>query len=195
MLAEINLLPQKQQRNYTNLVVAVIILVIVLGATLTIITLSNQKNSELAKLEMEYQQVQQQTDVLQQQASEGNDASAVAELEKAVQWSKEYPIDFVPLLNELTKKLPDNGYFYELDYTDNSSLQLLVQFETTREVAFYLSRLKDSEILQVVKLTTVEAVQIEDEEEEDTVPRYLATYQLEIDRVALKTYAEEGNEE
>jgi type IV pilus assembly protein PilN len=193
MLAEINLLPQKQQRNYTILLAGIMILVILISASLIIFTLSSQKQTKLANLEQEFAQAQQQTDVLQQQASEGSDSSAIQELEKAIQWSEQYPVDFVPLLKHLTEKLPDRGYFYRLDYIDSTSLNLLVQFETSREAAYYLSRLKDSTLLEEVKLTTVETAQLEDEE--DIVPRYLATYQLVIDRAALKKLKEEDNDE
>jgi type IV pilus assembly protein PilN len=193
MLAEINLLPQKQQRNYTNLLAGIMILVILISASLFIFTLSSQKQTKLANLEQEFAQAQQQTAVLQQQASEGSDSAAIQELEKAIQWSQQYPVDFVPLLNHLTEKLPDRGYFYRLDYIDSTSLDLLVQFETSREAAYYLSRLKDSTLLEEVKLTTVEASSLEDEE--DIVPRYLATYQLVIDRAALKKLKEEDNDE
>ncbi|UPG64695.1 hypothetical protein [Metabacillus endolithicus] len=43
MLAEINLLPQKQQRNYTNIFFILIVAIILLGATLTIFSLLNKK--------------------------------------------------------------------------------------------------------------------------------------------------------
>ena len=193
MLAEINLLPQKQQRNYTNIVVLLIITIILLGGTLAIFMFVNQKNQQLNELNQEYQQVQQQTAVLQQQANQDESSNAVAELEKAIEWSEDYPVDFVPLLNDLTKKLPEKGYFYRLDFVNNTSLNLLVQFESSREAAYYLKRLKDTELMDEVKLVTVEAVPLEDQE--DTVPRYLATYQLLIDRHALKAFEEEENEQ
>jgi len=188
MLAEINLLPQKQQRNYTNLLVLLSIAIVLLAGAVTVLMMVNQKNEQITQLEQEYQQVQQQTAVLQQQASQDDSSKAVAELEKAIEWSTEYPIGFVPLLNELTKNLPENGYFYSLEYANNASLNLLVQFESSREAAYYLKRLKDSELINEVKLVTVETVPLEDQE--DTVPRYLATYELSIDRNAVKAFQE-----
>lgn len=193
MLAEINLLPQKQQRNYTNLLVLLIISIVLLAGAITVFMMVNQKNEQITQLEKEYQQVQQQTAVLQQQISQNDSSKAVAELEKAIEWSMEYPIDFVPLLNELTKKLPEKGYFYSLEYANNTSLNLLVQFESSREAAYYLKRIKDSKLMNEVKLVTVEAVPLEDQE--DTVPRYLATYELSIDRNAVKAFEEEENEQ
>ncbi|MCM3441963.1 hypothetical protein AB3Z07_18840 [Metabacillus halosaccharovorans] len=193
MLAEINLLPQKQQRNYTNLLVLLIISIVLLAGAITVFMMVNQKNEQITQLEQEYQQVQQQTAVLQQQISQNDSSKAVAELEKAIEWSMEYPIDFVPLLNELTKKLPEKGYFYSLEYANNTSLNLLVQFESSREAAYYLKRIKDSKLMNEVKLVTVEAVPLEDQE--DTVPRYLATYELSIDRNAVKAFEEEENEQ
>ncbi|MCM3411122.1 hypothetical protein [Metabacillus litoralis] len=53
MLAEINLLPQKQQRNYTNILVILIVAVMLLCATLTIFSLLNKKNGQIAQLEQE----------------------------------------------------------------------------------------------------------------------------------------------
>ncbi|MGQ4665732.1 PilN domain-containing protein [Metabacillus halosaccharovorans] len=193
MLAEINLLPQKQQRNYTNLLVLLIISIVLLAGAITVFMMVNQKNEQITQLEQEYQQVQQKTAVLQQQISQNDSSKAVAELEKAIEWSMEYPIDFVPLLNELTKKLPEKGYFYSLEYANNTSLNLLVQFESSREAAYYLKRIKDSKLMNEVKLVTVEAVPLEDQE--DTVPRYLATYELSIDRNAVKAFEEEENEQ
>ncbi len=193
MLAEINLLPQKQQRNYTNLVVVLVMAIILSGVCSTIFTFISQKNQQFAELEQTYQQLQQQSNVLQQQASQESSSKAVAELEEAIKWSEEFPVDFVPLLQELTKKLPDKGLFYSLDYVNNASLNLVVQFESSREAAYYLSRLKSSELMTEVKLLTVEAVPLEDAE--DAVPRYLATYQLQIDRNALKAVEEEDEEQ
>ncbi|WP_226667196.1 hypothetical protein [Metabacillus litoralis] len=192
MLAEINLLPQKQKRDYTNLIIAILLLVIIITAVTIILSLGNQKNKEISALEQEYTLVQKQTEVLQQQANQSNENSAVDELEKAIIWSEKYPVNFVPILNELTKILPEKGYFYGLDYADSSSLELLIQFESSREAAFYLSRLKELDILETVKLTKVETVPLQDEDE--TVPRYLATYQLLIDRTVLKAIQEEDNE-
>jgi len=194
MLAEINLLPQKQQRNYTNLLVILIVAIMLLGATLTIFSFLNKKNEQIAQLEQEYDTAQQQTTVLQQQASQSTDSDAVSDLEKAIQWSEEYPVDFVPLLNELTKQLPEKGYFYQMDYLDSSSLELIVQFESSSETAYYLKRLKESDLLEEVKLLTVETVPI-DVAAEDSVPRYLAGYKLLIDRAALKAFKEEDSEE
>ncbi|WP_175639836.1 hypothetical protein [Metabacillus schmidteae] len=193
MLAEINLLPQKQQRNYTNILVLLMIAIILLVGTLVILMMVKQKNEQITQLQQEYQQVQQQTAALQQQASQDDSSKAVAELEKAIEWSKEYPIDFVPLLNELTKKLPEKGYFYSLEYGENASLHLLVQFESSREAAYYLKRLKDSDVMNEVRLVTVEAVPLEDQE--DTVPRYLATYELSIDRNAVKAFEKEESKQ
>lgn len=189
MLAEINLLPQKQQKNYTNLFAAGILILILIGTALAILFLNNENKRELTVLEEEYELAQQQSAILQQQANKDNRATAVNELTKAIQWSKSYPFDFVPFLKALTKELPENGYFYRMEYTDSTSLNLLVQFETSREAAFYLSRLKDFQSLSSVKLTMVETVK--DEAEEDTVPRYLATYELKLDKDELKRTEEE----
>lgn len=192
MLAEINLLPQKQKRDYTNLLIAASLIVIIITSVMIIVSLGNQKNKEISALEQEYTLAQKQTEVLQQQANQSNESSAVSELEKAISWSEKYPVDFVPILNELTNILPEKGYFYGLDYENSSSLNLLIQFESSREAAFYLSRLKELEILENVKLSTIETVPLLNEEE--TVPRYLATYQLLIDRTVLKEIQEEDNE-
>ncbi|MBM7605744.1 type IV pilus assembly protein PilN [Metabacillus crassostreae] len=192
MLAEINLLPQKQKRDYTNLLIAASLIVIIITTVMIIVSLGNQKNKEISALQQEYTLAQKQTEVLQQQANQSNASSAVSELEKAISWSERYPVDFVPILNELTNILPEKGYFYGLDYENSSSLNLLIQFESSREAAFYLSRLKELEILETVKLSTIETVPLQNEDE--TVPRYLATYQLLIDRTVLKAIQEEDNE-
>ncbi|WP_145925779.1 hypothetical protein [Bacillus weihaiensis] len=194
MLAEINLLPQKQQRNYTNFLVIFIVIFILIAASVTLYIMINQKNSELSDLEQQVTQAQKQTEVLQQQAVTSDSTNAVAELENAVTWSEKYPVDFVPLLQETTRILPEKGFFASLDYVNSSSLHLVIQFESSREAAFYLNRLKDLEVIQDVKLTTIETIQLS-EEEIDVVPRYLATYQLTVNRDVLKLIAEEGTEE
>src|SRR5690606_1035848 len=106
------------------------------------------------------------------------------QLQATVEWAEGYQFDTIPLLEELVSLLPARGFFQTFSYTGLDQAQLVVQFDSSRESAYYLAQLKASELLAFATLDNV-ATEILEEEGEDgeietvtNAPRYLATYTL-----------------
>ncbi|XXM72265.1 PilN domain-containing protein [Lysinibacillus sphaericus] len=195
-LIDINLLPQKEKKQkaftYSAAGTAGLVVLIALFMLLTWkSTITETKRTE-AELETAKKIIEvQQTKVLGAESS-----GSVDQLNKAVQEMLDYPVKTVPLLNELISLLPDRGFFNEFEYADRTVINTIVQFDSSREAAFYLSRLKTLEWIKeadIIEITTEEAGENEDEK---ILPRYLASYELHIDQGKLEELlSQEGEEE
>lgn len=83
--------------------------------------------------------------------------------------------------------LPMRGFFNQISFSEPNTATLIVQFDATRDAAYYLAQLKASELLDYASLDSVNSAALsltEEEEaalaEEGTIiaPRYLASYTL-----------------
>ncbi|AZB43807.1 hypothetical protein CEF21_16665 [Bacillus sp. FJAT-42376] len=199
MLAEINLLPERKRKNYASLMVMGLL---ALTAILLLLFMQNQFNSE----EAEVQRLKQEDLNLQEQLAVtaetdgAENGSAFTTLANAVTWTEDYPVEFVPIMEDLKLKLPNSGYFQSLGYTEANKLTLSIHLEESREAAFYLNRLKEIPYFQTVKLTemsTQEQVSLANADEEasaslKTQKPYLATFELELNRAKWKEIQSKG---
>ncbi|MGB3261502.1 hypothetical protein [Paenisporosarcina sp.] len=195
MLVDINLLSEKERDRPAFVVAAILLILIGLVTGLVFYLLGNSYASK--------QQViaAQSTEVLSQQASiKEQMLTTVAlndtqKLQKTVDWVEAYQYDTLPLIRQLTALLPERGFFMNFSFTSPNVAEINVQFDTSREAAFYLMQLKASEMITEVKLTSLtyqpmEEPEAESEEEasagttttieqaEPVMPRYLASYSL-----------------
>ncbi|MFP3422721.1 fimbrial assembly protein, partial [Bacillus sp. SIMBA_161] len=67
------------------------------------------------------------------------------QLQATVEWAESYQFDTIPLLEELVSLLPARGFFQTFSYIGLDQAQLVVQFDSSREAAYYLAQLKSSE--------------------------------------------------
>lgn len=204
MLADINLLPERKRKNYASLVMMAIL---ALAAFLLMLFMQNQYSTGEAKvnqLKREDQALQEQLAVSAEAAAADSGGSAFQTLANAVAWTEEYPVDFVPIMDELKQKLPNSGYFQALGYTEANKLALSIHLEESREAAFYLNRLKEVPYFKSVKLNELESVEIENPDaangeeaiaEMETQQPFLATYELELDRVKWKEVQKKGDKQ
>ncbi|MED3822561.1 hypothetical protein P4561_02300 [Priestia flexa] len=100
----------------------------------------------------------------------------------------------VPIIKEFTAALPDRGFLKRFAYSaENETVEIQIQFDEQRQSSYYLSRLKnDVSIVKDAQVLTVEAEKSEKENEDKTIqseesiiPRYVATYSVQIDRKAV----------
>ncbi|MGF2617260.1 hypothetical protein FZC84_05350 [Rossellomorea vietnamensis] len=200
MLIDINLLPQKERKRRLPVYIAIasIVLTIVGTAFLLINTnLSQQKLENLTRdLEMKKEfRLQQETAMNSIQSSDG-----LQELQTAVKWAEQYPIDTVPVLEHLTALLPERGFFKSFNYTEEGMINLNVQFDTSRQAAYFLNDLKSSKWITEAKLTSVETSQGETAEdtivlpEDKIMPRYLGQYEISLNQAAIKNELQAENE-
>jgi type IV pilus assembly protein PilN len=192
MIVEINLLPKKEPKNVVFLFITVIITAIVLIAAAVFYVLIDRAETQIDSLEKELKQTQALQAIEQQKLADMQSVKEIEELDKTVQWAKDYPLKMVPLLRNMTKLLPERGFIMNFSYAEDGTVTVSVQFDTSEQAAYYLKRLSDAKFIadvQLKSLTAVNANEKSDEQgttEEQVVPRYLAQYEMHICKQALE---------
>lgn len=107
----------------------------------------------------------------------------------AVEWALTQPYSKLAILLELSKKLPERGYFTSYIY-NNDSIELEVQFDTHAEAAFYLTSIQQSSFITQAKILSVSKESLTQEnainEETFVQPRTIAVYSILINQSVLK---------
>ncbi|ASS98692.1 MULTISPECIES: hypothetical protein [Geobacillus] len=181
MIAEINLLPKKETRQPIRLI-------LLLGAALLLLVafglywMIERADHRQAVLEAELKKVRAEQSMLAAKAKQADEGKEWEELAKAVEWAQRYPLKSVPLLRALTKQLPERGFVMNVEYSSQTKMTLMVQFDAPEEAAYYLDRLGRVKAVKSAKLVNVTAnVKAEDGQTGDqVVPRYIAQYELEM---------------
>ncbi|GLH64780.1 fimbrial protein [Parageobacillus sp. G301] len=192
MIVEINLLPKKEPKNVVFLFITVIITAIVVIAAAVFYVLIDRAETQIDSLEKELKQTQALQAIEQQKLADMQSVKEIEELDKTVQWAKDYPLKMVPLLRNMTKLLPERGFIMNFSYAEDGTVTVSVQFDTSEQAAYYLKRLSDAKFIadvQLKSLTAVNANEKSDEQgttEEQVVPRYLAQYEMHIRKQALE---------
>jgi type IV pilus assembly protein PilN len=191
MLIDINLLPEKQKKNYTFILVLVILLVT--GAALA--TFLFFKNEQIHQKSEQMQKQIQDTKILraiqEKKLEDYASSSAITELNEAISWTEELPIPAVTLIRHLSELLPERGYVLNFNYSDAGAVNLTVQFDTSREAAYYLKSLKDSAFIESVNLSSIVTSSNDDSTAVKSLtsfllPRYIAQFELQLNKAALK---------
>ena len=183
MLVDINLLPQKERDRPAVLIAAVAILLLALLIWAVFAMMASAETDEQQALEAQAQGVIAEQEQIRNELEERQGMNEEQQLQATVEWAESYQFDTIPLLEELVSLLPARGFFQTFSYTGLDQAQLIVQFDSSREAAYYLAQLKSSELLASATLDNV-ATEIFDEATEEEVivdpsePRYLATYTL-----------------
>lgn len=117
--------------------------------------------------------------------------------EVLVDWAANKPFSKVVILVELSKKLPVRGYFTSFIYSEGS-IELVVQFDTHAEAAFYLTSIQQSPFISEARVLSVTNDTLNQETAINTEtfiqPRTIATYTIVLNEVALKKVAPEQEE-
>ncbi|MBD8068847.1 PilN domain-containing protein [Bacillus sp. PS06] len=199
MLVEINLLPKKQIKNRAGFVVFITILVLALLCTVFVITEQSRMNTEKQRLSSTLSGLEAERIALEQAITQGNDSNSVIKLDQTVKWADEYFVEAVPLIQHLSSLLPARGFIQSFNYTGEGNVSYIVQFDTNTEVANYLAALKESPYLTESRVNSITSSQPAGETSEETdtdeviLPRYLAQFELVINKEELKQLQKEGN--
>jgi type IV pilus assembly protein PilN len=190
MLVEINLLPKKEHKKSSVLIMALIgILFLSISASI-ILFQGNNYEDRMGSLDKQIESVQKLNEVQQAKLADGDTGSSAAKLQKAVEWAKQYPLETVPLLQNIIKLLPERGFIQDFEYGNTNSVIIKIQFDSSRDAAFYLSSLKESDWIEKVTLLNIVAESNEEtssagataslsqEREAKTLPRYSAEYEI-----------------
>ncbi|HYK73978.1 MAG TPA: hypothetical protein VEV44_12780 [Pseudoneobacillus sp.] len=193
MLIDINLLPKKEKKNFSlSIIMSLLILLFAIGAGLSFYYGSVLK-SEVQQLNQENQQVTENLKLEQEQVEIAQSTNSVVELKKAVDWAQSYPIKSVPVLKHLTSLLPERGFIQQYSYSEEGTVQLTVQFDTSREAAYFLKWLNDSEWIAEANIISLTLGNTGDSDTETTdlpkteyVPRYIGSYDITLEREKVK---------
>lgn len=203
MLVDINLLPIKEQKNRTLLMLVIVLGIILISGIFAIYFIKSSYEKKISEINNHILMTQQVIAEENQKIIDFEQSNSVTELKTAVNWAKEYPIKTVPLIKHLTGLLPDRGFIQSFTYEETGEIKLTVQFDTSREAAYYLKSLLDSNLVNEVFLEalatkqladTQSNVEIDSEESIKYVPRYVGEYKLHINKSAVSEKEESSDE-
>ena len=200
MLVEINLLPKKERRKSSQLIIAATILILI-AITISIIYFQGRSyGNEMELIDKKISTLQKLNNVQQEKLAEENAGNSVIKLQEAVQWIEQYPVQTVPIMQNIISLLPERGFIQSFEYSNMDSILVTIQYDAARDAAFYLSSLKQSEWVREAELMNVVAAEIEeeaglsDDSEVEILPRYSAAYNIVFNPDLFKPAAVEGGD-
>ncbi|OKL38244.1 hypothetical protein [Domibacillus mangrovi] len=202
MLIEINLLPQKEKKRVPLFLIFLFIALLITASASAFFVLYT-KNKELDNVEQQLSNAVQLREALEMNAAgnSGAAASSAEMLNEAIAWADRIKVPVSPIIAHLIERLPERGFFQALSYTSEESLIVTIQFDTSRDAAYYLSELKSSKWVNSAKILTLNTSIEEGEEDEQAIldatevlPRYAAEYEIVFNTEAVnETLAQEGS--
>ncbi|WP_059283195.1 hypothetical protein [Bacillus coahuilensis] len=203
MLVEINLLPQKEKKRQIPMLIAIILLILSFIVSAGMFILTQSINGVIEDQEIILQDSIEFRIALEAQLNSYNSSNSTVQLEEAVQWAENYPLETVPVLKSLIGLLPERGFFEEFGYEEDGTITLKVRFDTTRDAAYYLTNIKgdlwykEAELLtlEVDEEVVTETVDQSALEENEILPRYVAEYTITVDKLLVKQEIEALEEE
>src|SRR5690606_692190 len=142
MLVDINLLPQKERDRPAFIIAAISILVLAIIIWAVLFFLAQRNDNAQAELAAQSAELALQQAELRTQLEQTVSLNEEQQLKVTVDWAESYQYDTVPLMNELVSMLPERGFIENFSYIGPNTAILTLQFDTTREAAYYLTQLK-----------------------------------------------------
>ncbi|OXS60589.1 type IV pilus assembly protein PilN [Bacillus sp. V-88] len=200
MLVDINLLPQNEKRSRQWLYVVAGVISLGILALILLFILAGNLGKDVDALTAQLQSEKQLRAEKEQSISDFESSDAWVQLEDAVSWVEDYPIDTVPVLDHLVELLPERGFLKDFTYAEDGSIQLSIQFDTSSEAAYYLTHLKDSKYIQDAKLSSLATESVMENEQaavntEPVLPRYVGQYEVILNRDSIKKIEAEADEQ
>ncbi len=190
MLVEINLLPKKEHKKSSTLIMTIAGVLLVTMTFSIVFIQGNGYEKKMASLDKQIESIQKLNEVQQAKLAEGESGNSAVKLQEAVNWAEQYPFDTVPLLQNIIALLPERGFIQEFEYSNSNSVVIKIQLDASRDAAFYLSSLKESEWVEDVTLMNIVAetngeetavstsVASSEQEEVKVLPRYSAEFEI-----------------
>lgn len=199
MLVDINLLPKKAARNLaTVLIVSIALLFLTISAIYLFWNITTMKQAS-QQLDNEIEVSNELLAIEQKKLADYQSTNEVEQLEKAIKWTEQQPVNVNFIIQELTKLLPKRGFILDFSFS-GSNVQCTVQFDTSADAAYYLHALLITDWLKDATLTSRKAEKLAelddaddypeqlDKQEKTILPRYVADYDLTIDISVLKAH-------
>lgn len=187
----------------STIMIAIAILLILLIGSIYIIFNYQSAKVEVDSLTNELQTTKQLRAIQEQKLTDVTSTTAVDQLKTTIDWVQKLPISTVALLQHLTALLPERGFILNITYADSGTVTLTTQFDTNREVAYYLNELENSDVIESVQLRSLNTSgdelektnkNLKDKLMKVLVPRYVAVYELHLNRQALKALEKKEGE-
>ncbi|RID88170.1 hypothetical protein D1953_04770 [Peribacillus asahii] len=190
MLVDVNLL-QKKEKKASFLLIFILVAVIVLAAAG--IFAWKMYQTQVAKekqLETVLSQYKEEKVLKEQSLSKADSDNGVEQLKAAIAWAEETDTSTSFLLRHITSLLPERGYLMNFSFAEGKTADLSIQFDSSREAAFYLKSLQNSSYIDEAELLSIATESISSEEdtveEENVLPRYMASYRFVVNEKALQ---------
>ncbi|MGJ7912300.1 PilN domain-containing protein [Neobacillus sp. LXY-1] len=157
MFIEINLLPQREPKKVGFIIaISSLVFLLILSGAYYLGQVHSVKN--------DITRITRQIDITSKVVNKDNNQSgistsskSISQLNSAIDWAKEYPIQTVPVLRHLSSLLPERGFIQSFGYTEAGTITLTVQFDTSREAAYFLETLHDSKWIEDASLNALTA--------------------------------------
>lgn len=193
MLVEINLLPRKQPKSIAFLVIISSALVILLLAGLLILWQGSRLENELNNLNSKISSTQKLVQAEQAKLEKNKlGTESYTQLDSAVKWANDEPIKSAPILKRIVALLPERGFIQNISYAETGNVTMTVQFDSSREAAYFYKTLLDADWITGATLSSLAATEIDGngdsktdtntEDNEKILPRYTGQYTLTLNR-------------
>lgn len=167
MLVEINLLPKKEPKNYALIAILLIALFLFLVAGSYLVWQGASYQSKVDSLNQQIVTTKKLTEAKQAEQGRLQANNSISELVTAMAWANEEPLKAVPIINHVTAMLPNRGFIQNISYAETGTVSLTVQFDTSRDAAYYLKTLLGSEWFEEVTLSSITASEQSTEEKKE----------------------------
>ena len=142
MIADINLLPKREKRTNGDRIYLLSVFAVFLLVAAYIAYSYMSSKQELVQAEAYKETVDAEIAVLQMQVEEQTANQAISRV-AAVNFIEYVSYDVTPIMEDVTKRLPDHAYLRELNFSE-SSVILQTEFEDKTQVNLFLSSLQSS---------------------------------------------------
>lgn len=205
MLVEINLLPKKEHKTSSSLSIGLILLFVFVIVSIGVFVQARVNETSLKKVNQEIESTQKLNTALQTKITDQESSDSTGDLQSAVTWAENYTPETVRLLRSLIALLPEQGFIQSLSYNGEGVIGVKVQFESSRDAAYFLSSLKHSEWVDNASILTLAGVKEEGNESaigsnteaaEVVMPIYYSEFEIHFNREFFtKEYKNTGGKE
>ncbi|WP_043934233.1 PilN domain-containing protein [Bacillus sp. EB01] len=198
MLIDINLLPKKKQASKKILTSTFVLALLFIVAGGALFWQVSSLKTDVAVVENRIDTTKKLIELEQKKTTELTSEDSASKLDQSVVWAEEYIVPSVPVMREFTSLLPERGFIQTFAYQETGALSLTVQFDTSREAAYYLNRLNESEWVKEAMLSNLTATQqvgeqatdtalnLDNDKEEEILPRYQGQFEIKLNMDTVK---------
>jgi Tfp pilus assembly protein PilN len=168
MLVEINLLPKKERgkKSLILMIISFAALFLFIGG-LYFWQLQGVRN-DIVSVDRQIDMTKKIIETTQNNPNNNESALSVTVLKNAVEWANSYPIQTVPVMQHLTALLPQRGFIQTFGYIEAGTVTLSVQFDSSREAAYFLDNLNESDWIDDASLSSLTAQELQETTKEVT---------------------------